>query len=310
MLSRRFLRIKALKALYSYYTIQDETLIETRNKMLHSISKSYDLYYLLLRLVVEVSDYASEHIEIIKSKHLVTDEEKNPNLKFVNNSFIELIRNSDVINNYTSKNLISWGDNKELFIQLYNTMTSREYYKKYMASSDTSFESERDVVLKFYKKEIEDNELLMSVTEDISLYWIDEVEFIGSKVISTFVKWTEEEQPLFDKYIDRDDEQYVKDLLTYSISNFDKTIDVIKKYSKNWDSDRVTIMDKVILSMTTSEFLEFPSIPINVSLDEYIEISKYYSTSNSSVYINGLLDKVLTDLRREDKINKTGRGLQ
>lgn len=310
MLSRRFLRIKALKSLYSYYTIQDESLIETRNKMLHSIGKSYDLYFLMSKLIVEVSRYAEEHTEILKLKHLATDQERNPNTKFIDNPFVELIATNGAIDSYSAKNSVCWGENRDLFIQLYQSMIGRKYYQDYMESDDFSFEAHRDVVLKFYKKEIEDNESLMAVVEDMSLYWVDEVEFITSKVISTFVKWDDENQEMLDKYIDMDDQQYVKDLLTYTITSFDNTVGIIKKFSKNWDIDRVTIMDKIIISMATSEFSEFATIPINVSLDEYIEISKYYSTANSSIYVNGLLDKVLTELRRDDKINKIGRGLQ
>ncbi len=310
MFSRRFLRIKALKSLYSHYTIKDESLIETRNKMIHSVNKSYDLYFMLINLIIEVQDHAAKVSEINRAKHLATEEDINPNLKFVSNKFVNLVRENQDVKDFCKKNSLCWGDNKELFKQLYNSMISREYFKKYMASDDCSFEADRDMVLKFYKKEIEDNDYLFSIIEDFSLYWIDEVEFVCSKVISTFVKWSEQEQEILTQFSDKIDEEYVRELIIYTISNFDKSIEIIKKYSKNWDSDRVTIMDKILISMAYSEFVDFPSIPINVSLDEYIEISKYYSTTNSSVYINGLLDKVLTELRREDKIVKVGRGLE
>ena len=303
------MRIKALKSLYSHYTIKDESLIETRNKMIHSVNKSYELYFMLASLITEVQNYAEEVVTINKAKHLATPEDINPNLKFVNNSFISIIKENEDINNYCNKNSLNWGDNKELFKQLYTTMISREYYKRYMASEDCSFDAHRDLVLRFYKKEIEDNEYLLSIVEDFSLYWVDEVEFVCSKVISTYVKWSEEQQEILPQYIDKVDEEYVRELILFTIANYDKSVEIIKKYSKNWDSDRVTLMDKILIAMAYSEFVDFPSIPINVSLDEYIEMSKYYSTQNSSVFINGLLDKVLTELRRDDKIVKVGRGL-
>ncbi len=310
MLSRRFLRIKALKSLYSHYTIEDENLIETRNKMLFSVGKTYDLYFLLMRLIVEVADYAQEAIEINKTKHLATAQEKKPNMKFVENSFIQAIRNSETINKYVEKNSITWGDNKDLFKKLYASLCKRDFYNAYMESSERSFEQDKDAVLRFYKKEIEGNTALFDVVEEMNLYWVDEVEFIASKVISSFVKWTEEEEKIYTLFIDKEDEQYIKDLLINTISSYDKVVELIKKNSKNWDSERVTIMDRVIIAMAYTEFVDFPSIPINVSLDEYIEISKFYSTPNSSIYVNGILDKILTDLRRENLINKAGRGLQ
>lgn len=310
MLSRRFLRIKALKAIYSHFTIKDESLAESRNKMLFGINKSYELYHLLFGLIVEVSSYAESIAALSKSKHLASEQEKNPNLKFINNRLISAIRSNVFLNDYLKKNGLSWSENRELIKQLYETVSNRKYFKDYMNSDKNDFDSDKQLVLSFYKKEIEDNEYFFSVVEDFSIYWVDEIEFMTSKVIDTIVDWTEEKQNFLPIYASDDDAQFVKDLFVYGVSNYEKTIEIIKDCSKNWDIDRITLMDKLLINLAITEFIDFSSIPVNVTMFEWVEISKYYSTKQSNVFVNGMLDKIMTDLKADGKINKIGRGLK
>lgn len=310
MLSRRFLRIKALKAIYSHFTIQDESLAESRNKMLFGINKSYELYHLLFGLIVEVALYAEEMSELNKNKHLASEQDKNPNLKFVNNRVISAIRSNQYLQDYLKKNDLSWSENRELIKQLYDTICKRKYFIDYMNSDQNDFDSDKQMVLTFYKREIEDNDYFFSIVEDFSIYWVDEIEFMTSKVIDTIVDWTESKQDFLPVYSSNEDAQFVKELFVYGVSNYDKTVEVIKDSSKNWDIDRVTLMDKFLIDLAITEFIDFPSIPVNVTMFEWVEISKYYSTKQSNVFVNGMLDKILTDLKNEGKINKVGRGLK
>lgn len=310
MLSRRFLRIKVLKSLYGHFTVGSESLVESRNKMLFGINKSYELYFLLFGLVSEVADYAREQIEINRNKILATDAEKSPNMKFVDNTVIELIRQHPRISTFLQEKSLCWTDRKELLRQLYGSMSEKSYFIRYMQSEKQSFEQDKNLVIDFYRNEIEDNELLLDIVEDWSIYWNDEIEFIASKVINTLTKWTASRQEVLPLYADSEDERFVKDLFLHSVANYEKTIDLIGLYAKNWDLDRITLMDKLIIVMAVTEFVDFPTIPTRVTMDEYIVISKHYSTVNSNVFVNGMLDRMLSELTAEGKVIKTGRGLE
>lgn len=296
MVSRRFLRIKALKALYSHICSEDDGIISAQKKMLFSVNKSYELYHLMLQLIVDVTDYANEILEISRTKLLATEEEKNPNRRFVDNRLTEKIRNCEALKDFMSKNGLAWERDNELMKQLYTRLVESEYYKEYMSSDKSGWESDKKLVIDFYRNEIEDNDLLYSIVEDMSIYWIDEIEFIASKVVNYLNKFKESDKirisPL---YQDDDDREFVKDLFVQSIIQYDENVDIIKKYARNWEVERVTVMDRLIIIMAIVELEKFSAIPANVTLDEYIEISKYYSTRYSNIFINGILDKYIKD---------------
>lgn len=296
MVSRRFLRIKALKALYAHMCCEDDGVIAAQKKMLFSVSKSYELYHLMLRLIVDVADYAENIIETSKVKQLATAEELNPNTKFIDNKLVAKIRNSEELNTYLTKNGIGWSRDNNLIMELYSKLIASDYYKEYMASEKNSFDVDRKLVVDFYRNEIEDNDLLYSIVEDMSLYWIDEVEFITSKVINHLSKVKNSGAlEITSLYQNDDDREFVKDLFVQSILQYDENVEIIKKYAKNWEVDRITVMDRLIIIMAIVEFEKFPTIPTNVTFDEYIEIAKHYSTRNSNVFINGILDKYVKD---------------
>lgn len=296
MVSRRFLRIKALKALYAHMCCGDDGVIAAQKKMLFSVAKSYELYHLMVRLIVDVADYANNIIETSKSKQLATPQELNPNTKFIDNKLVAKIRNSEQVNTFLTKNGIAWSRDNNLIAELYSKLTTSDYYKEYMASEKTSFDIDKKLVVDFYRKEIEDNDLLYSIVEDMSIYWIDEIEFVTSKVINylSIVKSSSnlEITPL---YPNDDDREFVKDLFVQSILQYDENVEIIGKYAKNWEVDRVTVMDRLIIIMAIVEFEKFATIPTNVTFDEYIEIAKHYSTRNSNVFINGILDKYVKE---------------
>lgn len=296
MVSRRFLRIKALKALYGHFSDGSDGIIAAQKKMLFSVTKSYELYHLMLQLIVEVRDYASEVIETGKQKLLATDEEKKPNLRFVENRMVAKIAKSEALSDYLSRSGLAWNRDNDLIKSLYTKLTSSEYYKEYMKSEVNNFDADKKLVADFYRTEIEDDELLYQILEDMSLFWIDEVEFITSKVISNITKTRNSESlQISTLYQNDDDKEFAKDLFVQSIIQYDESLDIIKTYAKNWDLDRVTVMDRLIIIMAIVEFDKFKSIPTNVTMDEYIEIAKHYSTRNSNVFINGILDKYIKE---------------
>lgn len=296
MVSRRFLRIKALKALYAHISSGSDSIIPAQKKMLFSVSKSYELYHLMLQLIVEVADYANEVMEINRTKLLATEEELNPNRRFVDNSMVEKIRNCEALSAFMTKNSLAWSRDNELMKLLYTSLIESDYYKEYMTSSKEGWESDKKLVVDFYRHEIEDNDFLYSILEDMSIYWIDEIEFITSKIVNHLSKMKANDKvrvaPL---YQNDEDKEFVKDLFVQSIIQYDDNVDIIKQYAKNWDIDRVTVMDRLIIIMAIVELEKFSSIPTNVTLDEYIEISKHYSTRNSNIFINGILDKYIKE---------------
>lgn len=296
MVSRRFLRIKALKALYSHISSDSDSIISAQKKMLFSVSKSYELYHLMLWLIVEVADYAEATMETNKSKMLATEEDLNPSRLFVDNQVIARIRNCEQLKDYLSKNGLSWNQDNDLMKLLYASLTSSEYYKEYIARESSSAEIDKKLVLDFYRNEIEDNEFLYSILEDMSIFWIDEIEFITSKVVNYLSKLKATDLIKIPQlYQNDDDKEFVKDLFVQSIIQYDENVEILRTYAKNWEVERVTVMDRLTIIMAIVELEKFPSIPANVTMDEYIEIAKHYSTRNSNVFINGILNKYIKD---------------
>lgn len=296
MISRRFLRIKALKALYAHVNCGTDDLIPAQKKMLFSITKSYELYHLMLQLMVDLSDYSREVTDIAKAKQLATPEEKNPTYRFANNRLIEKLRSSESLYAYLTKSNLGWSRDNELMKNLYATLTASDYYKRYNSDEVCGWKEDVDVVVTFLRREIEDNEFLYTIIEDMSLYWIDEIEYFTSRVAVQLSKQREDKEfKTLALFADKEDEDFVKDLFVYCLTHYDDNVAIIKRFARNWDVDRITVMDRLIIIMAIVEFEEFRKIPLNVTLDEYIEISKYYSTNTSSVFINGILDKYIKE---------------
>jgi N utilization substance protein B len=312
MISRRIIRTKVLQVLYAYYSSERDSLGNTEKELFFCISKSYDLYHYLLALVIEIADYAEERIEIRRRKHQPTEEDLHPNTKFISNQLIQQLRENRQLNAYLDQKKLSWVNNPELVKELYLFLIESDFYKEYMADNNRSFLDDRKFVDKIFTKIILVTEDLYDVLEEQSIYWNDDVEFVVSMISKTLKKFTPNsgsDQRLLPLFKDQDDREFAKDLLRKSIINHDELRALIKEHSKNWDLDRIAFMDILIMQLALSEFLYFPSIPTKVSLNEYIELSKFYSTEKSRNFINGILDKTLKDLKKSGKINKIGRGL-
>ena len=311
MISRRLLRIKALKALYAHLKSESESLMASEKTLIASIDKTYDLYFQMLSLIVEVARYADERQQAAMQKKLPTYEDLNPNRKFVENAVIHLIAESDSVNDYLAAHKLSWARYPELIKALYLQLEQSEYYKKYMTSQERSFREDLALVTDFYTNELESSEMLEEVLDEQSILWNDDLGFALIMVTRTLsnMRQSHRDVKVLPKFKSEEDLEFAKELFEKAAVNYDSNLEVIEQFTRNWDIERIAFMDNVIMVTAMAELTSFPSIPIKVTLDEYIEIAKYYSTASSSTFINGVLDKVVNTLTEEGRINKSGRGL-
>ena len=311
MISRRLLRIKAMKALYAHLKSESDSLAASERSFVTSIDKTYDLYFHMLSLIVEIARYAENRQEMAKQKKLPTYEDLNPNRKFVENSVIALIADSDSVNDYVAAHKLAWAQYPELIKSLFAQLEQSDYYKRYMLSEERSFREDLALVRDFYTTELEDSEALEEVLDEQSILWNDDLGFALIMVERTLsnMRPTHQEVKVVQKFKSEDDLTFAKELFTKAAINFAENTTLIEKFMSNWDVERIAFMDNVILALAVTELTSFPSIPVKVTLDEYIEISKYYSTPGSSNVINGILDRVVAHLNAEGRIKKSGRGL-
>ena len=312
MISRRIIRTKVLQVLYAYYSSEEKSINNTEKELFFCIQKSYDLYHYLFALILEIADYAEERIEIRRNKHQPTYEDLHPNTKFITNQLIQQLRSNRQLNAYLDQKKLSWRAYPELVKELYLFMIESDMYKDYMADKTRLFMNDRKFIEKLLNKIILVAEDLYIVLEEQSIYWNDDVEFVISMMIKSLKKFNElsdSDQRLMPMFKDEEDRDFAKNLIRKSIINHDELRELIKEHSKNWDVDRIAFMDILVMQLAITEFLYFPSIPTKVSLNEYIELSKFYSTEKSRNFINGILDKTLKDLKKTGKISKAGRGL-
>jgi transcription antitermination protein NusB len=313
MLSRRQLRSKCLQALYAYSQSQNTSMAAGEKELMHSITKIYELYLFLLIVIPEVSDLASKKIEERKQKILPKQEDLNPNTKFIGNELIAKLKQNRALNKALSNYKTNWSNDSDFIRKVYQEITSSHEYEKYMANPEKSFEQDKELIIGIYKKFIAGSEELEQLFEEKSIYWMNDIELVDSMVVKTFKSFTkesDEQHPILDLYNDeQEDKEFVIDLFRKSILNSDSYEEMISDKTQNWEIERIALMDVLIMKMAVCEILNFPSIPVKVTLNEYIEISKWYSTPKSKLFVNGILDKIIADLKAQNKIKKSGRGL-
>ena len=312
MISRRILRIKILQIIYAYYKSPGSPINKTEKELFFSIQKSYDLYHYLLRLIVTIADYAESRIEIGRNKKIPAYEDLNPNTKFIENKVIDHIRNNKQLCKYLTTNKLSWVNYPELIKGLFDKIKNSRHYKDYMNDHNNSYQDDKKLIIDIYMADIVNYENLYQNLEEQSIFWNDEVEFIISIIIKTIKSFSEdmgELAELLPLYKNKEDIDFVKRLFRKTIINNENYRKLIKEYAENWEIERIAFIDILILQMAITEVIEFSSIPTKVTFNEYLEIAKFYSTSKSSKFINGILDKIITHLKEINKITKTGRGL-
>ncbi|MFR9502882.1 MAG: transcription antitermination protein NusB [Rikenellaceae bacterium] len=311
MLSRRLLRIKALKSLYAHLQTESDNMIASEKSMLGSIDKAYDLYFQMLLLPVEVARYAEARQELAKEKKLPTYEDLNPNRKFIDCAVINLIANSDSVNDYVARRKLTWSQDTDLIKSIYSSLLESESYKSYMISSESSIKEDVALLEDFFFKDMQECEALDEALEDLSIMWDNDLSFVLPLIARTLssIRPSHTELKVMSKYKSDEELDFVRTLFQKSLINYNQNQAYIEKFTSNWDLDRIVFMDNLIMNMAMTELTSFPSVPIKVTMDEYIEIAKAYSTPGSSTFINGVLDRVVNDLTVEGRIVKSGRGL-
>ncbi|MBP3547689.1 MAG: transcription antitermination protein NusB [Alistipes sp.] len=310
MLSRRLLRIKVAKNLYAHLKSGSDNLKASEKNLVESIDKAYDLYFQMMSLIVEVARYAETRIELNKNKKLPTYEDLNPNRRFVDNAVIHLIATSDSVNDVLASRKLTWAKHSDAVKDVYNRMVESEYYKKYMSASICTFSDDRRFVEEFFTA-IEEDDALADVVNDMSLLWTDDYGFALYMAVRTVqnLKQSHTEVKVLPKFKSDEDLDFARTLLIKTLVNFEDHQEIVDRYSSNWDVERVVYMDSLILALAITELTYFESIPVKVTLDEWIEIAKYYSSPTSSTFVNGVLDRVIADFTSEGRIKKSGRGL-
>ena len=307
MINRVLIRLKIIQAVYAYYKNSGKSIKAAEDEVFFSLSKAYDLYKFLLLLIAALTHYASDRIAFNMRKVRPTEEDLNPNLKFVNNRLATQIEQNEELKKFSEKSKLDWVNYSDFLRRLLDTIIESDIYKEYMASETSSYEEDRELWRKLYKTFIFDNEELDALLEEMSLYWNDDKAIVDTFVLKTIKRFSEEEgaqQPLLPEYKDDEDIEYAHKLFNATIQNAEKYRTLMSESSRNWDMSRLAFMDVVIMQTALAEVMTFPQIPLNVTLNEYVEIAKYYSTPKSSSFINGLLDTITKKLKKDNIINK------
>jgi transcription antitermination protein NusB len=312
MISRRLLRIKALMALYAFNRREDDDVSLAEKELIFSIEKTYELYHYLLLLVLEVADVASEKIDQALQKRMPTEEDLNPKRRFIDNQLIAQLRKNKAFNDYISLRKLSWINHSHIPRLMYNKMLSWDKYEEYMSSEVHSYSADRKFIINLITKLFAESEDLESNFEEQSIYWNDDTEYVAIMIEKTLKKFRPESgenalmMPLFKN---KEDEDFVKILFRKAIINSGRYSELIDKNTTNWEVDRIALMDILVMQLAITEIIEFQEIPVKVTLNEYIEIAKYYCTSKSSTFVNGILDNIVKEIKEKGVFRKTGKGL-
>ena len=307
MINRVLIRLKIVQIIYAYYQNGSKNLDNAEKELFFSMSKAYDLYNYLLLLMVEVTHYAGKKVEAGKSKLAPTAEELSPNMKFVENKFIAQLEVNEQLNAFATSQKKTWANEPEFIKSLFEQIVNSDVYQEYMSSDASSYEDDREFWRKLYKKVFFKNDALDDLLEEQSLYWNDDKEIVDTFVLKTIKRFEEangEKQELLPEFKDDEDKDYARRLFRRAILNADYYRHLISENSRNWDLNRVALMDVIIMQIALAEILTFPNIPVNVSLNEFVDIAKVYSTPRSGGFINGTLDGIVNQLKKENKLVK------
>ncbi len=298
MINRELIRIKTVQLTYAYYQNGSKNIDAAEKELVFSLSKAYDLYNFLLALIVGITREAERHIEVAEAKAKREGTEM-PSRKFVYNRFALQLEGNKMLNDFLETQKISWNDEPEFLKKIYNQVVESQTYKEYMADEEDSYLADRELWRKLYRTLIQDNEDLAALLEEKSLYWNDDKEVVDTFVLKTIKRFDEKNkasQPLLPEYDSEEDKEYARKLFRSAIMNGEEYQHYMSEASRNWDFSRLAYMDIVIMQIAIAEMMMFPSIPVNVTINEYVELAKIYSTPQSGGYINGMLDTIARHL--------------
>ncbi len=310
MLSRRLIRIKVFKTLFAFVGSESDNVNAAQKTLLESCDKVRDLYYFMLNIAGPLVRVAEEKIAAGLRKFHPTEAEANPNYKFVRNRFAALLSDDPEFGSICAKRGLGWGEYEPFVRHVYNSMITKDYYRDYMASEEDSFEADCRLFSCIFQDEFEDNEELESILEDLSLLWIDDLAFALNAVIAGIDETARKKRVVHpNTFLKEDDKEFALRLLSESIVRYDEYFKLLEEHLDNWKSDRLVSTDAALIVMGITEAVVFPTIPVKVTINEYVEIAKYYSTPNSRIFVNGILDRIIQEKIREGEIVKQGRGL-
>jgi transcription antitermination protein NusB len=318
MLSRRHLRIKVLQALYAFNQSKNNRLDLGEKELLKSLDKLYELFIYQLSLIIEIVNFARKRLEENKLKFFPTESDLNPSTRFIENKFYTVLSNNKDFLWYCGKYAINWADEEDMVRKFLTLIKETQDYKDYIDAEVCSFNTDKEIFVTIFKKIISHSDILQFYYEGKNIYWYDDF-FVSNLMVIKMIKswephWDENhklplifqdhETPKID-----DDREFIINLFRKTIMRSDEYEKMIDAKVKNWEMDRIAIIDVILIKMALVELMESPSIPIKVTLNEYIELAKIYSTPKSKIFVNGILDKLIVDLKEQKLINKAGRGL-
>lgn len=307
MINRELIRIKVVQLVYAFYNNEGKTKENAEKEFLFSLDKAYELYHVLLMLMVSITHIARRTVEMQMSRARRLHEQSVIPTKFVNNLFIDQLSKNVQLRSFQNKEGEFWAEEEEFLRHLYKEIMEQEYYQEYIRKPGNDFEEDREIWRKIYRSLLCNNEELDDILEERSLYWNDDKAIIDTFVLKTIRRFEVQNgqmQQLLPEFKDDDDLDFAKTLFRTVIDNEERFRELIKEQTRNWDMERIAFMDLVIMQTALAEITSFPEIPLRVSINEYVEIGKMYSTPRSGSYINGMLDTIAKRLIAEHKIEK------
>ena len=306
MINRELIRIKIVQLTYAYYQNGNKNIDSAEKELFFSLSKAYDLYNYMLALIVSITKEARRQIEIVQSRARREGTDM-PSQKFAYNRFALQLEENKMLNDFIETQKKTWDNEIEFVRKLYKQITESQIYKDYMADTDDSYAADRELWRKIYRTLIQENEELDALLEEQSLYWNDDKEIVDTFVLKTIKRFDEKnaaKQELLPEYDSEEDRDYARKLFRATIMNADEYQRYMSEASHNWDFNRLAYMDIVIMQIALAEIMTFPTIPISVTINEFVDIAKLYSTPRSGGYINGMLDAIARHLIQTGRLMK------
>lgn len=307
MINRNLIRIRIVQIVYSWYQNKNKDLRSLEKELLFGLQKSYDLYYYLLLLMIEITKAYEAKVETRLNKLLPTEEDLNPNMKLLENAFIRQLEQNKQLIKYLNDYPMSWDEHDSFIKKTLEEILESDIYLNYSTNSKQSYDADKEFWRQIFKQFIYNNEELDNILEDESIYWNDDIETVQSFTLKTIRQFSEsagEDQPLLPMFRSIEDKTFASKLLHNAILNQDRYRELIEKHTDKWDFDRIAFMDMIIMQVALAEIHTFEDIPTSVSMNEYIELSKAYSTPKSGLFINGVLDGIVNSLKSENIIFK------
>ena len=307
MINRVLIRLKVIQVVYAYYQNGGKNLEAAEKELFYSMSKAYDLYKYLLLLMIEVTQFADRRIDNRRNKLRPTEEDLNPNTRFIDNAFMAQLMQNTQLEEFRANQKRTWDDEGDFVKHLFERIEETKAYQEYMAKETLTYEDDRELWRKLYRSTIAQNDEIDEILEEQSLYWNDDKAIVDTFILKTIKRFEPEngaEQELMPEYKDDEDKEFARKLLRTAITGADAYRKLMENNAKNWDMERFAFMDILIMQVALAEIMAFPSIPTSVTLNEYVEIAKMYSTPKSGSFINGMLDGIVSQLKSENKLNK------